>query len=179
MYKGIWILEKRIFFNTIHTLKQYANQMHFNPIQLLTHSSHGITEWLRVGRPLGPSGPAPAPAGPPRAECSGSCPGGWWISPGRRPHSLWAACAAAPSPAQQGVLVAFRWSSCVPVCAHWHGVPLKRVWLTFLYNLHFREKCSWLFNLRLLCPVYFRQKRTLWWPVSATDISNISDHCEF
>jgi len=58
--------------------------------------------------PLGPSAPAPAPAGTPRAGCPGPRPGSSGRSPRRRPHSLWAACASAPSLHSTEGLLAFR-----------------------------------------------------------------------
>jgi len=53
--------------------------------------------------PLGPSGPLPAPAGTPRAECPGLCPRSFGRSPRRRPYSLWATCAIAGEGQLQGV----------------------------------------------------------------------------
>jgi len=41
--------------------------------------------------------PTPAPAGTPRAGGPGLWPGGFWRSPRKRPHSLWAMCASAPA----------------------------------------------------------------------------------
>jgi len=58
--------------------------------------------------PLGPSAPAPAPAGTPRAGCPGPHPGGSGRSPRRRSHSLWAACASAPSLHSTAVFPLFR-----------------------------------------------------------------------
>jgi len=54
-------------------------------------------DWKRL---LGPFGPRSAQTGTPRAGCTGPCLGRLWRSPRRRPHSLWTACASAPSPAQ-------------------------------------------------------------------------------
>jgi len=59
-----------------------------------------IPAWLRQAGPSGSPSPSPAAAGPPRAGCSGPRPGGFRRPPRRRSHSLWAACASAPSPAQ-------------------------------------------------------------------------------
>jgi len=59
-----------------------------------------IPAWLRQAGPSGSPSPSPAAAGPPRAGCPGPRPGGFWRPPRRRPHSPWAACASAPSPAQ-------------------------------------------------------------------------------
>ena len=78
----------------------------FIPAQPLQH--HRITEWLGLQGPLGPSAPAPAPAGTPRAGCPGPHPGGSGRSPRRRPHSLWAACASAPSLHSTEGLLVFR-----------------------------------------------------------------------
>jgi len=61
-------------------------------------------EWI----PLDPSAPAPAPAGTPRAGCPGPRPGSSGRSPRRRPHSLWAACASAPSLHSTEGLLVFR-----------------------------------------------------------------------
>jgi len=58
--------------------------------------------------PLGPSAPAPAPAGTHRAGCPGPRPGSSGRSPRRRPHSLWAACASALSLHSTEVLLVFR-----------------------------------------------------------------------
>ena len=91
----------------LHLLWRVKSASPFPLSQLLTTSSAvwrsqnpGLAE---AGRafcvPLCPCVPAPAPAAPPRAGCPGPWPGGFWRAPGRRPHSLWAACASAPSPA--------------------------------------------------------------------------------
>jgi len=49
------------------------------------------------GRALWTIWPTSAPAGPPRAGGRGPWPGGFWRSPRRRPHNLWATCASAPA----------------------------------------------------------------------------------
>ena len=64
-----------------------------------TSLNHRVTECLglegtSVGRLIQP----PAEAGSARAGCTGSCPGGAWISPEKEnPQSSWATCSSAPS----------------------------------------------------------------------------------
>lgn len=66
---------------------------------------HKITESLNhrlvgIGRDYLSSGPTPAQAAPLRSGHLGSHLGCFWRSPNRRFHSLWAACASAPSNSQ-------------------------------------------------------------------------------
>ena len=55
---------------------------------MFTESQHG---WGRQG-PLGPSGPSPTPAGPPRAGCPGPQPGSLEISEEESPQPLGSLC---------------------------------------------------------------------------------------
>jgi len=77
-----------------------------------TNEFQRITGWGRKGSL------SPAPAGTLRAGCPEPHPPhpgvfGW--SPSRKPHSLWAACASAPSPAQHSSAPGVRREP--PVCA--------------------------------------------------------------
>jgi len=67
-------------------------------------SCHRILEKLRLEGPSVPLWPTPSPAGTPRAEGPGPWPGGFWTSPRRRAHSLWATCASATAPHSTAVL---------------------------------------------------------------------------
>jgi len=62
--------------------------------------NHGMTEWFRLEVTSVSICSTPAQAGTLRAGCPGPRPGGFWWSPGRRFHSLWATCARALSLAQ-------------------------------------------------------------------------------
>ena len=66
-----------------------------------------------------------------QSRVTGPHPGDFWRSPRRRPHSIWAACATAPSPTQQrNVSWCSERTSCVVVCAHcllsWRWAPLTK-----------------------------------------------------
>lgn len=78
--------------------------------------------------PLCPSGPPPLQQSHPEQDAWGC-----WRSPGRRPHSLWAACASALSLHNAEVLLVFRGIHCITICAHgllsWHWAPFKRAQL--------------------------------------------------
>jgi len=80
-----------------------------------------------------PCVPAPAPAAPLRAGCPGPWPGSFWRAPGRRPHSLWAACASAPSPAPgvQREPPGLQFTACyADTGCHWKGpVQLPELYL--------------------------------------------------
>ena len=84
--------------------------------------AHEITQTTTISRwgwqgPLESPAPTHAQAGTPTAGCSDPRPRGFWRSPRRRPHSLWAACASALALARQrsasscldGSLLMFKW----------------------------------------------------------------------
>ena len=70
----------------------------------------------------------------PRAVCLVPCPGNFWRSPRRRPHSLWVPVAALHNQHSTEVLPdGQREPPCAPVCVQclWfcHWAPLNRAWL--------------------------------------------------
>jgi len=100
--------------------------------------NHRITELSNVGGWKGPlwvtQSNTPAKAGSPRAGCTGPCPGGSGISPGKEtPQPPWAAWARAPSPSEgrsssscsAGTSSASICARC-PLSCRW--APLERVW---------------------------------------------------
>lgn len=90
--------------------------------------NHRMTEvWRDLWRSPGLT---PAPAGTPRARCSGPGPGSLWKSPRRGLYSLWTACASALSYSQHRSATWYsKGISCFPICTccllscHW--APLK------------------------------------------------------
>ena len=99
--------------------------------------------------PLGPSAPAPAPAGTHRAGCPGPRPGSSGRSPRRRPHSLWAACASAPSLHSTEGLLVFRGNLLCSSLCPWPLIlavgtnkPLSWTW-TIWYRFRLSRSIPW------------------------------------
>lgn len=108
--------------------------------------NHRMTEvWRDLWRSPGLT---PAPAGTPRARCSGPGPGSLWRSPRRGLYSLWTACASALSYSQHRSATWYsKGISCFPICTccllscHWKMasgalvLPLFQPPFRYLYEL--------------------------------------------